>query len=189
MDPRETFREGQYHLMKNELEESVESFTKAIEAGMDEAIVYLSRGVAYMKMEKPVEAARDFSAAIERSPESSRAYYYRGSALMLTEEYEAAVSDLTKAIELDPENGAAFFARSICHVQLGNDEEATRDMKTALAMAETAAQGLADTLGVIRTHFDMAMALLSGERRPSTIKLTEKEQEQLKRWLEEGREE
>jgi tetratricopeptide (TPR) repeat protein len=189
MDPREVFGQGQQHLLKGELEESVRSFTQAIEAGMDDAIAYLSRGVSYMKMQKPVEAAGDFSKAIERAPESDRAYYYRASALMLSGEYEAAVPDLSRAIELNPENGAAFFARATCHVQLGNDDEATRDMKTALAMAETAAQGLADTFGIIRTHFDMAMALLSGERRPSSLQLTEKEQEQLKRWLEEGQEE
>jgi tetratricopeptide (TPR) repeat protein len=188
-DPREIFGEGQQHLLKGELEESVKSFTSAIEAGMDEAIAYLSRGVAYMKLKKPVEAAADFSKAIERSPQSDRAYYYRASALMLSGEYGAAVPDLDRAIEINPENGAAFFARATCHVQLGNEDEASRDMKTAIAMAETAAQGLADTFGIIRTHFDMAMALLSGERRPSSLKLTEKEQEQLRKWLEEGREE
>ncbi len=189
MDPMELFREGQFHLMRGELEESVAAFTKAIDAGAPGTIAYLSRGAAYMKLQKPDEAAADFTSAIESDPKNPRAYYYRGAALMLKGDYEAAVSDLTKTVEMNPEHGAAFFARGACHAQIGNDEEATRDMKTALAFAETAAQGLADTFGIIRTHFDMAMALLSGERRPSTMELTEKEQKLIQKWLEEGKEE
>lgn len=186
MDAKELFREGQFALVRGELEESVATFTKAIEAGAKDAIVYLSRGAAYMKLKKPDEALADFTAAMEKDPESDRACYYRASALMLKEDYESALADLTRALELNPEHGAAFFARGACHAQLGNDEEAAKDMKTALAYAETAAQGIADTFGIIRTHFDMAMALLSGERRPTTVELTEKEQELVKKWLKEG---
>jgi len=105
------------------------------------------------------------------------------------EELDRAIEDLSRAIELHPDHGAAFFARGICHAQLSHDDEAARDMKTALTYAETAAQGMADSIGLIRTHFDMAMALLSGERKPTTVQLTEKEQEQIKRWLEEGQQE
>lgn len=189
MDADELFREGQFHLMRGELEESVEAFTKAIEAGAGGAMVYLSRGATYMKLNKPAEAIADFGAAIQKDDRNSRAFYFRGAAYMLVDELEKAVEDLSKAIALNPENGAAFFARGTCHAQLGNDEQATRDMKTALAYAETAAQGMAESIGLIRTHFDMAMALLSGERKPSTIQLTEQEQAQIKRWLEEGQEE
>jgi tetratricopeptide (TPR) repeat protein len=189
MDAKELFREGQLQLMRGELEDSVASFAKAIEAGFDDAVVYLSRGATYMKLKKPAEAIADFGSAIERDDQSSRAYYYRGSALMLIDELERAIEDLSRAIELNPENGAAFFARATCRAQLGQDEEATRDMKTALVYAETAAQGLADSIGMLRTHFDMAMALLSGERKPSTIQLTPEEQAQVKKWLEEGQEE
>jgi tetratricopeptide (TPR) repeat protein len=185
MDARELFREGQSHLMRGELQESVEAFTKAIEAGEEGAIVYLSRGAAHMKLKKPAEAIADFGSAIEKDNNNSRAFYYRGSAFMLIDELEKAIEDLSRAIELNPENGAAFFARGTCHAQLEHDEEATRDMKTALAHAETAAQGMADTVGLIRTHFDMAMALLSGERKPTTMQLTEQEQAQIKRWIDE----
>jgi tetratricopeptide (TPR) repeat protein len=186
MDAKEQFREGQFHLMRGELEDSVGAFTKAIDAGYDEAMAYLSRGAAYMKLKKAPEAIADFTKAIERDPQSPRAYFFRGSALMLIEELERAIEDLSRALELNPEHGAAFFARATCHAQLGHDEEATRDMKTALVYAETAAQGMADTIGLIRTHFDMAMALLSGERKPTTVQLTEEEQAKVKKWLEEG---
>jgi tetratricopeptide (TPR) repeat protein len=189
MDPKELFREGQFHLMRGELQESVEAFTKAIEAGADSAVAYLSRGAAYMKLKKTAAAIADFGSAIEKDDQNSRAFYYRGAAYMLVDELEKAVEDLSRAIELNPENGAAFFARGTCHAQLENDDQATQDMKTALSYAETAAQEMADTIGLIRTHFDMAMALLSGERKPSTVQLTEQEQAQIKRWLEEGPEE
>jgi len=189
MEAREIFREGQFALMRGELEESVGAFTRAIEAGFTEAVVYLSRGAAYMKLKKADEAIADFGRAIEINPGSDRAHYYRGSAHMLREDYPSAVADLTRAIELNPDHGAAFFARGACHAQLGEDEQATKDMKTALAYAETAAQGIADTFGIIRTHFDMAMALLSGERRPTTVELTEKERELVRKWLAEGQEE
>jgi len=185
MEAKELFLEAQLHLLRGELEDSVETFTRAIGAGATDALAYLSRGTAYMKLEDPGRAIEDFSTAIQKDAGSARAYYYRGAARMLKDELEEAVEDFTRAIELNPENGAAFFARGTCHAQLENDDEATRDIKTALAYSETAAQGFADSMGLIRTHFDMAMSLLSGERRATSMELTEEEQATIKRWLEE----
>lgn len=188
MEAKELFLEAQLHLMRGEIEDSIEAFTRAIGAGATEAITYLSRGAAYMKLKDMDKAIEDFNAAIQKDAGNARAHYYRGAARMLKEELEEAIEDLTRAIELNPENGAAFFTRGTCHAQLENDDEATKDIKTALAFSETAAQGLADSLGMVRTHFDMAMSLLSGTRKASSIELTEEEQATIKRWLEEDEE-
>jgi tetratricopeptide (TPR) repeat protein len=188
MEAKELFLEAQLHLLRGEIEDSIKAFTRAIEAGAPEAITYLSRGAAYMKLKDADRAIEDFSVAIQKDADNARAYYYRGAARMLKDELEEAIEDLTRAIELNPENGAAFFARGTCHAQLENDDEATKDIKTALAFSETAAQSLADSMGMIRTHFDMAMALLSGERKATSMELTEEEQAKIKRWLEEDEE-
>lgn len=185
MEAKELFKDAQILFMQSKHKESIEAFTRALEAGAEPFIAYLSRGAAYLKIEELDRAVEDFTKAIELDNQNPRVYYYRGTAHMIKEDYEKAVSDLSKAIELNPEHGAAIFARGTCYAQMEMDDEAVRDIKTATSISETAMQSFADTFGIIRTHFDGVMALLSGERRPHALELTEKETEMIKKWLEE----
>jgi tetratricopeptide (TPR) repeat protein len=101
------------------------------------------------------------------------------------EDYKSAVKDFTKALELKPDHGASFFARGTCYAQLGLDEEATRDLKTAISYSEAAAQSFVDTFGILRTQFDGVLALISGERRHPGMELSEEETAKIRKWLEE----
>jgi hypothetical protein len=95
------------------------------------------------------------------------------------------VEDLTKSIDLRPGNGAAYFIRGSSYAQLERDDEAAEDMKKALSYSELSAQSFTDGMGLLRTQFDKALAILSGERRPPTIELKEEEREKLMKWLQE----
>ena len=64
MDAKELFREGQGFLVEGKYKEGIESFSKAMEAGEKTEIAFLSRGVAYFKMEQFDEAAEDFNTVI-----------------------------------------------------------------------------------------------------------------------------
>lgn len=185
MDSKELFKDAQILLMQGKHADAVEGFTRALEAGAKPFMAYLSRGAAFMKLEKPAMAVEDFTRAIEIEPDNPRAHYFRGVAHMLGESYENAVSDLSRAIELKPDHGAAFFARGTCNAQIGRDEEAARDLKTAISYSEAAVQGFVDTFGVLRTQFDGVMALLSSERRPAGMTLTDEEADKIKKLLEE----
>lgn len=185
MDTKELFQKAQRLFIEGKHKESIEAFTKAIESGEKSEIAYLSRGVAYFNLKEHDKALADFSKAIEANEKNVRAYYYRGIAYNAKSEYNRAIEDLNKAIELKPDYGAAVFARGTAYAQIGNDDEAARNIKTALIYGETAAQGFADTFGMFRTQFNKALALITGERKPPTMVLTEEETEKLKKWLEE----
>lgn len=110
MDIKELLGDAQRFFLEGKYKESVEIFTKVIDAGENMEMVYLSRGVAYFKMNEYDNAVMDFGAVTDLNDQNFRAYYYRGIALLAKEEYEKATADFDKVIKLKPDHGAAFLA-------------------------------------------------------------------------------
>lgn len=184
MKSQEVFEDGQRFFVNGKYEESVKAFSRAIDAGAEDSLSYLSRGAAYFKLEKMNDAIRDFSKSIEIDQNNLRGYYFRGIAYLSRDDYQTALNDLNRVLELDPGNGPAHLARGTVYGLLGEDEKSARDMKTAIIQSETEIQGFADTFGVLRTQFNKAMAHMTGERgHDSTLELTEEEIEQVKKWI------
>jgi tetratricopeptide (TPR) repeat protein len=88
MDQIELLKEAQLLFIDGKHKESIEAFTKAIEAGADHYVSYLSRGAAHLKLKEVDEAISDFNDAINVNSKSARAYYFRGIAYMMKEEFE-----------------------------------------------------------------------------------------------------
>lgn len=190
MDAKEVFQEAQLHLMHGRQKQSIQAFTKALEAGFNPALVYLARGVAHLQIHEHEDSMRDFTQAIEAGGGGAgggafRAYYYRGTLYMLSEEFGKAIEDFSKAIEINPEHAASFFARGMCHAQLEQDEQSAKDIRVALACSESATQGFMDSMGMMRTQFDKVMALMMSDQGGPVMKLTDKEKEKLKELLDE----
>lgn len=184
MKTKKIFEDAQRLFVNGKYEESVRSFTRAMESGAESSLACLSRGVAYLKLGKMDEAISDFSKSIAENPGSTRGYYYRGMGYLARENYEAALPDLNRVIEMDPEHGAAHLARGTLYGLMGDDEKSVRDMKTAIIKSETQIQGFADTFGILRTQFHKAVAHVSGERaHDPALVLTNEEIEQVKKWL------
>jgi tetratricopeptide (TPR) repeat protein len=182
MTANELFEEAQHLFLEGKHRESIEKFSKALEAGFAPGITYLSRGAAYLKMNEPDKAIEDFNRGIEADPEKANAYYYRGAAHMAKDEYEKAIADMNCAIELKPDYRAAIFARGMAEVSLGRREEGAADIKTAMSHAEAEVQGFANTYGW-RTQVEKVIAALEGERRPETMVLSDEELRTLKKLL------
>lgn len=163
MDTNELFREGQYFFVEGKYGESIACFSKAIEAGEKTELAFLSRGVAYFRMEQFEKAAEDFNIVIGINNRNFRAHFYRGITFMAKEEYEKAITDLDNAIKINSAYGAAFFARGTAYAQLGNEYEAQRSIQSAISCSEASMQWVADHYGMFRTQFDQAMALMPGE--------------------------
>ena len=170
--------------MQGKHEESIGCFTKSIEAGGTTDIVFLSRGVAFLKLQRADEAIIDFSRVVELNNNNFRAHFYRGMAYMAKENYGEAIRDFDITIKLRPDNGAAYFARGTAYAQIGNKEEANRNIKTAVTCSESEMQGFADHYGMFRTQFERAMAFMTGEGDVPTMYLTDKELDLVKKWLE-----
>lgn len=183
---REIFEEGKHLMVEGKFGESVREFTKAIDAGEKSEVVFLSRGVAYLRDHKADEAIRDFDEVVKTNDGNVRAHYYRGVAYMTKDGFKSAISDFDRTIELDPENGSAFFARGTAYSMIGNEELATKNIKTAISLSEANTYGLQETIGLLRTQFDNITSIMRGDRKPSGMTLNEHETKVLKGWLEEG---
>lgn len=185
-DSKHLFENGQQLLLHGKIKESIESFSKAISGGEKSDLLFLSRGVAYLKNHETDHAIDDFSEVVRMNDNNARAHYYRGIAYLTTEDYKDAISEFDRTIELEPENGAAFFARGTAHANIGNDELAAKNIKTAIAFSESGIYGLQETIGLWRTQFDKTMSIVTGEKKPLGMSLTDDESRKIKEWLEEG---
>jgi tetratricopeptide (TPR) repeat protein len=185
MDINEMLAEAQRSFIQKDFKGSVEAFTKIIGRGEMLEMSYLSRGVAYFQLKEFNSAIEDFSKVLELNDRNRRAYYYRGMSYLIKEEFEKAISDLDMAIELKPDNGTAYFARGTAYAQLGNEEEAINNIKNALINSEAMVQGFTENFGVMRAQFNKVLEMMTGERKPDSISLTEDETEKLKQWLHE----
>ncbi len=184
MNKDDLFQNGQRLFMEGKHRDSIDYFTRSIDAGGNTDIAYLSRGVAFLKLQQTDDAINDFSRAMELNDNNFRAYFYRGMAHLAKESFGDAIKDFDITIKLQPENGTAYFARGTAYAQIGNMEEAERNIKTAVTYSESAMQGFADNHGMFRTQFERAMAFMTGERDAPHMYLNEKELGLIKKWLE-----
>jgi tetratricopeptide (TPR) repeat protein len=177
-------RQAQELFAEGKERESIEAFTRALEAGADPYISHLSRGVGYVKVQDIDNALSDFSKAISLNKQSARAYFFRGMAYMMKNEFENAVSDFTNALEYKHDYGMAKFCRAVSYARLGNSEESSKEMLSILPQMEENLQSFADTYGIVRTEMWKVMAQMSGEASTSPLTLNEKDISTLKKWLE-----
>lgn len=180
------FEKGQQLMIDGKFKESIEVFTDAMKSGLCTDLIYLSRGVAYLKNEETDQAISDFKKALGINKENARAYYYSGVAHLIKEDYRDAINELNESIKIDPENGSAFLARGASYAQIGNDEMAAKNIKTAITFSEANVYSLQETIGLWRTQFDKAISIFSGEKKAPEIKLTDEEFHAVKGWLEES---
>jgi tetratricopeptide (TPR) repeat protein len=145
--------------MKGKYKESIEKFTKTLQAGHEPGMVYLSRGGAYLKINEREEAIKDFDKAIEIDGGNASAFHCRGTAHMLKEDYVRAIADFSKAIEIYPGHRAATLTRGVSYVNMGRTEGGSNDIKRAMVCPEAAMQGFSDMKGW-RTQLDKVIAAM-----------------------------
>jgi tetratricopeptide (TPR) repeat protein len=185
MDINKLIPDAQRHFLKREYKESIEVFTKIIEAGEAQEMAHLSRGTAYFQLKEYEKAIVDFNRVVELNDQNSRAYYFLGMSFLMKREFADSISALDKSIKLKPDNKSAFFTRGIAHAEAGNEDEAAKNIKTALMSAESDVQNFADNYGMFRTQFEKAFSLMTGEKEPPTETLNDEEKGKLMNWLEE----
>lgn len=183
MDSQELLRQAQLLFAEEKYKESIEAFTKALEAGADPYISHLSRGVGYMNLQDIDSALGDFSKAISLNTQSARGYFFRGLAHMMKNGFEDAVSDFTNALEYKHDYGMAKFCRAVSNARIGNFEESSKEMAAILPQMEENLQSFADSYGIVRTEMWKVMAQMSGDAKTPTLALNENEISTLKKWL------
>ena len=128
LNVKELYSHGMYELINSNYDKSIEILTKALEMDPERKLTLISRGSAYLRVERLDEAYADFNRAIELDPEYARAYHLRGLVEERREKHESALKDFDRAIELSPEYGAAYQSRATLHTLMGNEDLAVDDI-------------------------------------------------------------
>ena len=183
MTAKELFEEAQVFFIEGNIQDSIESFTKALDAGYDPFITHLSRGVAYLRTEATDKATDDFGKAVLLKIDNPRAYFYKGMAAMMSGENEAAILDFNKAMDLKAGFSLALLARGTAYSLLNRIEEAAADIRKLVPQLDQNLQSFVDTYGLIKTEMWKVMAEVSGEVPKKAIEMTPEEIEKFKKFL------
>ena len=108
---KKLFDEGAAAYLRKDYKKCVMLFTQALKKDRKFALVYSSRGTAYLKLNQLKKAIADFSCAIRLNPEYARTYHLRGLAYERMGDFAPAFRDFDQAIELDPDLAAAYRSR------------------------------------------------------------------------------
>ncbi len=108
---KKLFDEGAAAYLKKDYKKSIKLFTQALKKDGKFALVYSSRGTAYLKVSNLKKAISDFSHAVRLNPKYARAYHLRGLAYEKMGAFAAAFRDFDRAIEIDPDLVAAYRSR------------------------------------------------------------------------------
>ena len=96
---------------KDQFDQAMSDFNKALEIDPTSAMAYHHRGVLYTFKGQYDQAFSDFSKALEINPRFASAYSSRGRAYMAKGQYDQAISDYTKALEINPNLAVAYYNR------------------------------------------------------------------------------
>jgi len=124
----EVYNDGMYEFVNENFERSVEILSRAAELDPGRKLTFVSRGAAYVKLDRMEEALDDFNHAINIDPEYARAYHLRGLVEERRGDDSGALNDFTRAIEIDPDYGAAYHSRAMLHTKMGQEEFAMEDI-------------------------------------------------------------
>lgn len=125
---KELYANVMYEFVNENYERSVEILTQAAELKPDNKLVFVSKGAAYLKLNRLEEALQDINRAIEIDDNYAKAYHLRGLVHEKNGHDADALDDFTRAIELDPEYGAAYNSRATLHTKRGNEDLAMEDI-------------------------------------------------------------
>ena len=133
---RTHFVNGQQYVARQDWEQAIEEFQRAlrIDSGRADAHVYL--GVLYEITGRPTEARDQFTKA-QTGLRNRRTYLETlANAYEEAGELEMAVTQLGELITAQPSHAAAHLQRAEIHVRLGNSEAAASDFAQAAELAE-----------------------------------------------------
>ncbi len=127
---------GNLKFYRDDVESSIDDYTKAIELKPDYGKAYINRGVAYIRLGSYNHAVTDLTSAIKvtDSAKTAEAYSNRGAAYYHLGLYSDAIRDYTKAIEVNPLYPGALYNRGVAYDDQGLFEKALADYTQAIKL-------------------------------------------------------
>jgi tetratricopeptide (TPR) repeat protein len=134
-----TLFKGISYGVKEQWDEAIVEFNKAIEINPTYSYAYSCRGLAYVKGKGQYDKAiSDFSRAIEINPSHTIAYFNRGGAFVHIGQSDKAISDYTKAIEINPRDADAYYNRGVAYCKAkGQYDKAISDFSKVIEINPT----------------------------------------------------
>ena len=118
------FELGYLQRVRENHEEAISSYDKAVEFKPDNHQAWYNRGISLRKLGRYEEAISSYDKAVEFKPDDHEAWNNRGISLRKLGRYEEAISSYDKAVEFKPDDHEAWNNRGISLRKLGRYEEA-----------------------------------------------------------------
>lgn len=119
---------------KDEFQQAIADFSRALDHDPAHVRAYLSRGIAFAKRRDSDRALADFDRAIQLEPTFAPAYGNRAAAFLDKGELDRAIADATTAIRLDPNLTRAYVMRGTAYARKGLFERAIADLDSAVRL-------------------------------------------------------
>lgn len=159
----DSYINGMFEFLKDNFGKSIELLTQAIEVDSDHKLAYMSRGSAFLRLERLDDAIADFNHAIRLNPDFPRSYHLRGLAKEKQGTYVDAVADFSKAIELDPGYAAAYYSRATLHTKMGNEDLAVDDIQMVQHLTNANIENFANENNIWRSQHMRLEAVVENE--------------------------
>ncbi|KAJ3372459.1 RNA polymerase II-associated protein 3 [Allomyces arbusculus] len=95
---------GNVYFKKAKYAKAIQHYARAIALDPTDAVFYLNRAAAYLKLDQNEAAEQDCDAALQRDPKSVKALFRRATARRATGNTAGAIADLERALVLEPMN-------------------------------------------------------------------------------------
>ena len=146
------FDEAVLAFVNREYGKSITFFTTMITEDPEDALAWVSRGAAHMRLDNLDAALEDFNRAIGLNPNRARPYHLRGLIHEKQGALKKARDDFSRAIALDPEYGAAFYSRASLYTKMGDSRRAREDAEAFTVLTEKNVAEYASENNVWRSH-------------------------------------
>lgn len=117
-------------------EGAINYFTKAIELGANDKVIYSKRGLTYVHLEDYPKAIGDFSTVIKLDANDKSGYADRGFVYLRIKDYPKAIDDFTKAIESNINDKFIYGGRGAAYIGIKDYPKAINDFTKAIDLDE-----------------------------------------------------
>jgi len=118
------FELGYLQRVRENNEEAISSYDKAVEFKPDDHEAWYNRGISLKNLGRDEEAISSYDKVVEFKPDKHEAWYNRGNSLKNLGRDEEAISSYDKAVEFKPDKHEAWYNWGISLYNLGRYEEA-----------------------------------------------------------------